>query len=88
MNINVLQTSNPYTNGLATSNRSKKAVANTEEIKLPTQKDISITNKELKYFQQLFPENAAQIEKYVSFNRNGQATQISIPKGTLVNARV
>ena len=97
MNVNVLQGRNPYTD--STSNASKaKRLARSSEFVLPEKIDfpktnekaqeISISNSEMKFFQQLFPENAAQIEKYLAFNRNGKVVETNLSKGSIIDGKI
>jgi hypothetical protein len=83
MNVNVLQTNNPYLSKLEQINRSKAVKENNH-----TKKDATINNNEMKYFQKLFPANASQIENYVSFNRQGNITNINTNKGSIIDSKM
>jgi len=83
MNVNVLQSRNPYANNLNNANNKVKSI---DLNKVNQQKEIS--NSEMKYFQKLFPENAKQIEKYLAFNKNGQITETNLSKGSIIDGRI
>jgi soluble cytochrome b562 len=96
MNINILQSRNPYASTVNSANQAKRLSQKTEfalHEKVETtanQKanEINISNSEMKFFQKLFPENAIQIEKYLSFNRNGQITETALNKGSIIDGRI
>ena len=96
MNVNILQGRNPYANNLNSANKTKKLARNAE-FSLPEKvnlskvnqnKEISISNSEMKFFQKLFPENANQIEKYLAFNRKGKITETNLSKGSIFDGKI
>ena len=80
MNINILQSNNPYLNKIEQIQRSKQ-----QKVNLPKSSNETITNNEVKYFQKMFPANAEHIENYVTFNRNGIVVNSEIKKGTIID---
>jgi len=104
MNVNVLQSNNPYLNGTNTVTKSANKVNNlnkSKELTLPDEivkneektnftklNENIISTSEMKYFQKLFPENSAQIEKHILFNRNGKVVEDNLNKGTYFDERI
>lgn len=104
MNVNVLQSKNPYLNGVNTAVQNAKKISNLvkpKELAPPegianaeTKTNIAkgneniISNSEMKYFQKLFPENSAQIEKHILFNRNGKVVESNLNKGTFFDGKI
>ena len=86
MNVNILQTTNPYLNKIDQIQRSKQLK---QSIQATTpNSNNEITKNEVKYFQKMFPANAEQIENYVTFNRNGIVAKNNINKGTIIDMKV
>ena len=50
-------------------------------------KDL-VTPNERDFFIKMFPENSAQLENHVLFNRNGKLQAVSPEKGLIVDGRV
>ncbi len=85
MNVNILQVKNPYLSGLNKINQQSKATKPINE----NHKQLEITHNELQYFKKLFPENATQIEKYLTFNKSGRIIENAVtPQGTLLDGKV
>lgn len=62
---------------------------NTPDIKFNAQnlKDL-VTQNEREFFVKMFPENSAQLENHVLFNRNGRIQAVNPEKGLIVDGRV
>ena len=88
MNINVLQSNNPYLNKIDNINRSKLLKINKHTQLADHLAKNNISNTEKKYFQKLFPENANQIENYLTFNRNGNINKINTEKGNIFDKKI
>ncbi len=89
MNINVLQSNNPYFQNVR---RTKVAVKNTDKVqktKLPTVSSNNVISKsERQYFAKLFPENSVQIEKHILFNRKGKLHSVNLNTGVLFDKKI
>lgn len=95
MNVNVLQTKNPYINNITNLHKnqnlakiknitSNNAIAKSDEVNVSN----NISKSEMKYFQKLFPDNAMQIENYVTFNRQAKLVNVNLSKGTHIDGRI
>jgi hypothetical protein len=47
-----------------------------------------ITSTEREFFIKMFPENQAQLQNHVLFNRNGRLQTAAINKGSIIDGRV
>jgi len=47
-----------------------------------------VSSKERKFFKNMFPENAAQLDKHVLFNRNGRVQTANMAKGSIFDAKI
>jgi len=70
-------------NGVALQKNNLKKEASKEKIE---SKEI-LTTKERNFFKQMFPENSAQIEKHILFNRNGKLQTVQISKGMIFDGK-
>lgn len=88
MNINILQSNNPYLSKVREQNRVKKTDNKLSNKELVDSSKNLISKSERKYFADLFPDNSLQIEKHVLFNRNGKVTEINLNQGRLLDRKI
>ena len=88
MNINILQSNNPYISKVREQNRVKKTDNELSNKELVDSSKNLISKSERKYFAELFPDNSLQIEKHVLFNRNGKVTEINLNQGRLLDRKI
>jgi len=88
MNINILQSNNPYLSKVREKNRVKKTDNELSNKELVDSSKNLISKSERKYFAELFPDNSLQIEKHVLFNRNGKVTEINLNQGRLLDRKI
>ncbi|MGI6370541.1 MAG: hypothetical protein GX372_05500 [Ignavibacteria bacterium] len=88
MNINILQSNNPYISKVREQNRVKKTDNKLSNKELVDSSKNLISKSERKYFADLFPDNSLQIEKHVLFNRNGKVTEINLNQGRLLDRKI
>lgn len=88
MNINILQSNNPYLSKVREQNRVKKTDNELSNKELVDSSKNLISKSERKYFAELFPDNSLQIEKHVLFNRNGKVTEINLNQGRLLDRKI
>lgn len=78
MKINKIQFNNPYLEKIQVTKQ-----------KLPEQNSTkAINSSEVKFFQNLFPASAKQIENYLSLNQNGNIDKSNLNKGKILDAKI
>jgi hypothetical protein len=82
----VAKSSNNFSNEIA--NVTKTITKKSGEINKNLDKVNIISESEKKYFQKLFPENSAQIENHVVFNRSGKISETNVNKGSLFDRKI
>jgi hypothetical protein len=97
MNVNALNNAYrtnevPASSNISVNKNGKLSKALTgegQEEKLSfNQSENLITSKEREFFIKMFPENQAQLQNHVLFNRNGRLQNAAINKGTIIDGRV
>ncbi len=71
----------------ALSEKAAKAVQKADAASV-ADTDTLITKKERDFFIKMFPENSAQLEKHVLFNRNGKISAAGVSKGQIIDGRI
>lgn len=86
-NINKLINQNPQNGKIIPKQGTKNTPQDQLSLKLQNKNDI-ITQQERYFFVKMFPESAQKLENHILFNRNGRLLNGSLPKGTIIDARV